>query len=615
MSASPSAGHAFEKIGEELSMIESQSIRRKNRVFDSVFQGQKLFELTPPPTPIPGPASATRGRSIGSHERSRVATRGTEDSNVRTDQRHWLRSWQVVTHLLSLSAITAGGNPLVELRSVSLPQEGSQFKEHLKDVLYAPERLPHASDTEDLIIWHTHQVRRHFLNQVLPILQRLDEIGNPDELLSVSVEILDAAQQQYSSRLQIIITQLESDGCETISSIVEKFRQDLHAIISHSVTGHMIDAFRIVLARHVSTVLGLPLTVESRENRFLLSEEHMVKKSYNDLLGLVRALGKVGLAGEKLQVIFAEIMNSSMSEYVYQGCKGVWNLEASGSQRTNSVLPRTAHHVDPSRCVTDLCEWVERRYWKLAVAVSQVLDGVDITSSDLEMWKEMGIDSLARLRTSELFDIVVSWPRSHGALHDLRTTITTPQRRLQLTEAFARTLNQKLLHPGTSTLQILQLYISMISSFHALDHSKVLLDRVAYPLQLYLCSREDTVRIVITGLLADVLDSEGSPIKPGGDKLIELALLLDEKSTQVGQRAAEEDLDWHDMDWVPDPVDAGPGYKRSKNADIIGTLIGVLGSQEVFIKEFQNVMGENMLKYTGGFQKEVSGTSAAACLY
>ncbi|KAA8564339.1 hypothetical protein EYC84_011283 [Monilinia fructicola] len=217
----------------------------------------------------------------------------------------------------------------------------------------------------------------------------------------------------------------------------------------------------------------------------------------------------------------------------------------------------------------------------------------------------MSIGRLAALRTDELFDIVVNWPRSNGALHDLRTTITTPQRRLHLTEAFAATLKERLLHPGASTLLILQTYISMIWSFHSLDHSKVLLDRVAYPLQLYLCSREDTVKIIITGLLSDTEDAHGNPIGSGGDKLIELAQLLNDGSEQSGQKIDDEELDWHDMEWVPDPVDAGPGYKRSKNADIIGTLIGVLGSQEVFIKEFQNIIGENLLKNDGAFEKEI----------
>jgi anaphase-promoting complex subunit 2 len=86
---------------------------------------------------------------------------------------------------------------------------------------------------------------------------------------------------------------------------------------------------------------------------------------------------------------------------------------------------------------------------------------------------------------------------------------------------------------------------------------------------------------------------------------VELALLLNKGEEQVGQKANDDELDWHDPDWIPDPIDAGPGYKRSKNADILGTLIGVLGSQDVFIKEFQNIIGEHLLKNEGGFEKEV----------
>jgi anaphase-promoting complex subunit 2 len=231
---------------------------------------------------------------------------------------------------------------------------------------------------------------------------------------------------------------------------------------------------------------------------------------------------------------------------------------------------------------------------------------IKVSWTDMEKFKEMSIDRLANLRINELFDIVVSWPSSGGALDDLRTAITTAQKRLRLTDVFTHTLNTNLLHPGASTILILQTYISMIRAFHALDHSKVLLDRVAYALQLYLCSREDTVRIIITGLLSDIEDSKGNPVEPAGDRLVELAHLLDDSSERIGHRANDEELDWHDLDWIPDPVDAGPGYKRSKTADVIGTLIGVLGSPEVFIKEFQNIIGENFLKHDGAFEKEVS---------
>jgi anaphase-promoting complex subunit 2 len=247
---------------------------------------------------------------------------------------------------------------------------------------------------------------------------------------------------------------------------------------------------------------------------------------------------------------------------------------------------------------------VENEYSTLILDVLRKLDRAVVDWTHVEKWKKMSIGRLAGLRTQELFDVVENWPNSNGALDDLRTAIDTPQRRLQLTDVFSVSLKGRLLHPGMSTLQILRTYISMIWSFHSLDHSKVLLDRVAYPLQVYLCSREDTVRIIIAGLLSDTEDASGQSIEPGGDKLTELAILLNKGAEYLGQ-TADEDLDWNDMDWIPDPVDAGPGYKRSKNADVIGTLIGVLGSQEVFIKEFQNIIGENLLKSEGDFEKEV----------
>jgi len=593
---------------------EESVAQRKKRVHAAVFPE----EVRTQPTPVINTSGL--GVAFGGppprfvHDRSQASLSNVRDApseepRAVREQRRWDRSWHTVTHLLNLPSIPESSNALDVLKSVSLPQD-ALFNEALKDVVDYRKRLPYANYTEDIIVWHTQQVRHHFLHQVLPVILRFGGDRNPEQLLFRSLRILDAAHRQYLSGLSILIKQVELEEVGSSQSILEKFRRDLHAIISHSTTEQLVDALKAVLTQYVSTILGLPSSKDGQST--ILPPSLASEQACNEMLRFVESLHKVGLTGERFQVIFAEIMNDAMSEYVYRGCKGVWDLKepashenSSGKHRTSSILPRTAHNASPSRCVTDLCEWIEERYSKLAVLVFRILDSVEVTWSDLEKWKEMSIGSLARLRTNELFDIVVNWPNANGALHDLRTTITTPQRRLHLTEAFAKTLNERLLHPGASTLQILQTYISMIWSFHALDHSKVLLDRVAYPLQLYLCSREDTVRIVITGLLSETEDNHGNPILPGGDRLIELALLLNEDSEQLNKKAADDELDWHDMEWVPDPVDAGPGYKRSKNADIIGTMIGVLGSQEVFIKEFQSIIGENLLKQDGTFEKEV----------
>lgn len=592
---------------------------KRKRVLDSVFKKPEISEPTPVATPTGSFTTSSQPfgesqsfnhgpKTPSSNTRSSQQLRGHDrDSSVAQvrDQIQWDRSWHTVTYRLQLPDVPLDTGSIETLRPLSILSDPS-FDDALKDVLDPVNRLPFALHTDDLLVWHTQQVRRHLLRQILPVLRLYADEEGPRSLVFGSVKILDFAHRMYLHGLSVILKQVELFTPGLSRVILEKFRRDLHAIITNSLTDQFIAALRTVLENYVSSILGL----QGKKGSGIAPIDARTDKVCNEMLNLVESLHKVGLAGEKFEVIFAEIMNHSMTEYVNRGCKGLWsateiNITPQDGERRNSVLPRTAHHVSPSNCVTDLCGWIGDRYSKLAVLVFKVIDNVEVAWSDMERWKEMSIGRLAALRTDELFDIVVNWPNSNGALHDLRTTITTPQRRLHLTEAFAATLKERLLHPGASTLLILQTYISMIWSFHSLDHSKVLLDRVAYPLQVYLCSREDTVRIIITGLLSDTEDAQGNPIESGGDRLIELAHLLNNDSEHSGQKIDDEELDWHDMEWVPDPVDAGPGYKRSKSADIIGTLIGVFGSQDVFIKEFQNIISENLLKNDGAYEKEV----------
>jgi anaphase-promoting complex subunit 2 len=607
--------------------------RRSRRVFDSVFGPGDISQPTPVATPAGGfPVQGQKwGGPDEKHRPVRASivtetaqpilsdTRDVEDkenyarieSSHIQDQVRWDRSWHIVTHALVLPPFPKGNTSSVPLQP-QISRLESTFYRALEDILDPATHIPYASHTEDIVTWHTQQVRSHFLNQVRPVITHIKKSSDqPDELVSESLEVLKTAHIQYLHGFGLIKDQLDSTTPDVSAVVCTKFQRDLCAVISNSVSDTLSEPLRRVVAAYVTMILGLPMT-HAREKTEIQPESRSSERARIELLELVRSLKKVGLAGEKFQVTFAEIMHKTMKDYVQKGFKGIWSLETKENIPTqnfldpeDSVLPRAAHLISPSQCTSDLCEWIENRQSKLAVQVLSVVDTpTTITWANKEKYKEMGIGHLADLRIRELFDIVINYPNSSGALDDLRTAITTPQRRLYLTEAFAKTLNERLLHPGTSTLQILQTYISMIWSFHSLDHSKVLLDRVAYPLQLYLCSRDDTVRIIIAGLLADPDDTHG---KGGGaDKLVELAQLLHNENQQVEYQSNNDgELDWHDMEWVPDPVDAGPGYKRSKNADIIGTLIGALGTSDIFIKEFQNIIGDHLLKNEGGFEREV----------
>lgn len=573
-------------------MTASSRVRsRKQKVFRSVFQTE-LYQPTPllsstaPGEPFGGPAANINTPTTGPF----AAPPPQQQLATANDQVRWDRAWHVVTSRIQLPNSVAVEDSFGTIAPESQAHHlDADFYSALPLVLDPGSSLPRASHTEDILLWHTQQVRQHFVHHVLPLLAACAGQGGHTEILLSSVHTLEAAHRQYLYGLSLLVRGFDHEP--SAKDAVARFRRDLHAIVGNSWTDGLTNALRGVLRQLLGTVFKSP-NVRSLGPEVEPSQDSEVPEARDELLGLLGSLHKVGLAGDKFHVLFAEIMDHCMNEYIQQTYSGVW------------VTPETAQGA-PARstasgCMAHLCDWVENQYGRLAVEVFSRIGG-QVVWSDVERWRDVAIGRLATLRIKELFDIVLHWPESTGGLEDLRSAVATPQRRLQLTDTFSATLHRRLLHPGRSTLDILQTYISMIRTFHALDHSKVLLDRVVHALQLYLCQRDDAIRIVVTGLLSNPSDLDASE---GRRKLVELAVILNEPSQQQRRQADDDDLDWDDMTWVPDPVDAGVNYKRPKNEDVIGTLINALGSQDIFIKEFQLIIAERLLSTQPGFQQE-----------
>ncbi|KAJ9137921.1 Anaphase-promoting complex subunit 2 [Pleurostoma richardsiae] len=594
------------------------------------------------------------------------------------DQVKYDRAWHVVTSRLVLpSSVTAEDSfgTLAPESQFHSQDDEVEFNAALRLILNAPTLLPQATHTEDILSWHTQQVRRHFVQHVLPLLSALSgpamvtgqgygsDDGYDSHMVVVqsSVQTLEAALRQYFYCLSLIVRGLQRESNDiyagsppilgageppvTPGVIVTRFRRDIHALVSNSASPSLMASLRAVLLRLVSTTLEMPAPRanpnQSDGNRDVgvpeparpRSDSIRADAARKRLLQLVDALSKVGLAGERFQILFAEIMDSMMTEYVHRSYARLWRTPGK-PQAPDGLDKRAARSISLGSapwCIVLLCDWIENQYARLALEVLSGIEGAGIkhqpggvSLSDVKKWKEIGVGRLAALRISELYDIVLQWPQSRGGLDDLRASVTTPQRRLQLTDAFSAALERRLLHPACSTLQILQVYIAMIRTFHALDNSKVLLSRVVSSLQIYLCQRDDAVRIVVNGLLASPEEAKQAQLDEakaeddasatdttkvdkteGTGKLVELAVILNDPSQQRRQPVDDEDLDWDDMEWLPDPVDAGVNYRRPKSEDVIGTLISALGSQDVFIKEFQSTVAERLLSGQPSFDQEI----------
>ncbi|KAK4039762.1 hypothetical protein C8A01DRAFT_36212 [Parachaetomium inaequale] len=601
----------------------------------------------------------------------------------------------------------------------------SEFHDAFALLANASALLPHATRTGDVLAWHARQVRAHFAQHVIPLLGGCvdddggDEVesGNDSEeeeqgrgrwqagrkgnyyerhmvIVMSSIRTLEAAVRLYFYGLSQLLSGFArladvAPGAAMDAELLNaRFRRDLHALVSGSVSEGLIRSVKAVLVRLAGTILGIP----SHDDHGGLAarpgppgpDDLKVQAARERLIELVQQLHNVGLAGERFQALFAEVMDAMMSEFVMGAYAGLWSAPDTRSfSATMDTVSRGASLSVASPCIVSLNDWVENHFARLSFEVLACIASnshgpLPVSLADLKTYQSLALGRLAALRIQELFDIVLAWPASRPALDDLRATITTAARRKQLTNSFSRALQTRLLHPGCSTLEILQTYISIIRTLHALDPSKVLLSRVEPGLRLYLCQREDAVRVVVAGLLAspeemraarkvkevwkrqreksrqdepshggkhrkkdpspfttpgpsstrtpqprgalrDVTpEMETTPSKDtrraAATKLVELALLLpndpsSQPPTRRGTTAATsssadhdpDHLDWSDMTWLPDPIDAAAGYKRPRSEDVIGTLLSALGSGsgDVFIKEFAAVLAERLLLVRG----------------
>jgi uncharacterized protein YfbU (UPF0304 family) len=125
-------------------------------------------------------------------------------------------------------------------------------------------------DHQNAISWYTNHVRRHYLNQVFPIIQRV-----PGDDLSRLVHILEGAHRLYFDRLSHIFKGVPEDACH---AAVKNFHLNLSTVVSNSIPDR--SAIKAIIRKNVFAIL----------NR---------SAPENDLLAMIRSLCSVGLGGEK----------------------------------------------------------------------------------------------------------------------------------------------------------------------------------------------------------------------------------------------------------------------------------------------------------------------------
>ncbi|KAL8797863.1 MAG: hypothetical protein Q9195_000215 [Heterodermia aff. obscurata] len=556
------------------------------RIFAAVFPpSADAVVPTPAATPVLG--SSGLGQSFGG-----FVVPEPEPQNSAEEQIKWDRSWHTATSYLSLP------DELITIAHAKQSQDALKARwlkpfraETANAVSYIVSnesqgrKLRKGSMKDNLLQWYFEEVvSRHYVYYVLPTVTKslndnLDQRG-----LSDTIQVLQVAQAIYSHPLKNHISSfLAQNGAWEL----EQARQSLHSLFTHSIP---TESFTVHVSQFLKEQASIVLCVNEALDQPL--DSAIIAGARRNTIRVMESLKNIGLAGPKVERLFAEVMNGILDQFVAIQFAGKWN--------------------SPSKIPEQLRDWIENRFSRFIVEVLAHVRDANLDSGkfshsisygDTLKWQQMGIRKLGELRVEELFEVIAEWSLdSQGAIEDLKYYVREGKWRFHLTSMFCDALSRRLLQPGASTTEILQMYMAIIRAFTILDPKGVLLDRVARPIRRYLREREDTVNIVVGGLLADLEDDP-----PVSGVLYELAEELETTGGLPVDEKVEDldDLDFDDMMWEPDPVDAPLEYKRSKHNDVIGALISLFETKEAFIKEFEKILGERLLRNEHELDKEI----------
>jgi anaphase-promoting complex subunit 2 len=551
-------------------------------VFASVFPVLSLSHTTPTPIATPDLGYVAPGSSFGSPYATRHGE-GPGQGQHRAVKRGL--AWSCATRFLSLPK---------DISAVLRLHRTREVEEALAYLLAGEGKSEHATE-EDLTEWYTNECRLHFASHVR---SRIEQAWDKEVQLQHAWDVLDETQrlfdqvqalylepfddhilpflQAYQSASTIRPSRpTQAADADSAHAASCKFRRDTHAIFVHCLPAQR-------LSKTLSYVL---YDAGCRLFRIYIRQDgvqppvtpEVATEFRKRMTTLLQGLERVGLGGDGAQKAFAHAMNKLLDSFITSHYLKVdWYSK-------KSIVP----HMNM---------WIEKGFCPLVELVLECLkcEQSSVLPAEVASWQDMALSRLGRARVDNLFDFVMNWDKSLGAVLDIKEYLKVTGAKQHLTSSFSQQISRRLLHPGATTTYILNVYISIIRSFHVLEPKGVLLERVARPIRRYLKEREDTARIIISSLLTDLSDETGTKFSSNSELSYEIACEMARPFANYGQEMDEE-LNWGDMNWQPLPQDASPDYKKSKVEDVIWFLL-TLWEREDFINELKNIYGDHLLR-------------------
>ncbi|KAI6884946.1 hypothetical protein KC360_g7816 [Hortaea werneckii] len=523
-----------------------------NNIFASVFP-QKYFTT---PTPETTPQIGSLKSPTKSFRKSESAFTSA-DATVRLE-----RAWSVATRYLSVPDFG-------QQRHAARPR--LEVKEAISLI------CGESTTRRELVAWCTNEMGGHLRQSVLPRLsfwQRPVASSQATEAIDETISVLEPMLDVLLSRPLALLDGTDRPSKQSVQQLNDQLRQAVLNMTLHSLPQHRIQK-TLACALYQNMCESLARNdVENcaRHGRCLCDVSLDLDLS---------SLSRVGLGGDLGERAFAHAMHKFLQRPAME--RVCFRLSWTGKC---STVPKVR-------------EWVEQwlmPFMERSLGALNGKENLKMSDVDRSQFEQIAISNLGRLRTANLLDYVKAWPESMGALLDIRDCLASSlSEKPFVCSSFISQTSTRLLHAGASTTDILSIYTSVIHAFRLLDSRGVMLEKVAGPIRAYLRTRDDTVSIIAASFLAEV-DEQGQVVAPDSNKV------CPDITFEVSQSSLEDTrdhrvTDWNDMDWMPDPIDAGPNYKATMSEDVVAYILGLF-DQEEFIKEVTTVLAQHLLQAT-----------------
>ncbi|CAH8623381.1 unnamed protein product [Schistosoma guineensis] len=248
----------------------------------------------------------------------------------------------------------------------------------------------------------------------------------------------------------------------------------------------------------------------------------------------------------------------------------------------------------------------------------------DVHDINSELSDEIVYKTFYLVHKPDMFSLVIEYPDSVAALMDLGKCLDNLPIRQDLITHLTEEVQQRLLHPGVHTEQILAAYNYLVRALRLIDSTFLVQDIVCKPVSACLRQREDAVRCIVDKLISgSETDGEDDEIKAEAytDTTTELHQeLLLPKPLEVepldGGEDSDADIVYEDppfdsdihsansdkhflleSDWKPDPIEAlcQRGSWRRK-LDLLSMLVSIYGSKKAFLVEYKQLLSQRLLR-------------------